>query len=204
MTTMAVGAPRDPRPRTALLTLALLGAGIAFGLAAGSLVAAGKGTAVVGFAVVLLPVLLWKRPYLAPAVTLFAALTVEQFPNNLGTSAETLTSSVPLFHGLGSLHLSAADLLLAGVAMLVLAKRGDQAVAARPPSQVTIALCALLVAVVIGVVSGMGHHGQLRVSLMETRPYIYLGATYFLATRLLVTRSAIRAVLWAIVIAGGI
>src|SRR6476661_536911 len=178
MTTMAVGAPRDPRPRTALLTLALLGAGIAFGLAAGSLVAAGKGTAVVGFAVVLLPVLLWKRPYLAPAVTLFAALTVEQFPNNLGTSAETLTSSVPLFHGLGSLHLSAADLLLAGVALLVLVKRPERAaVPARATSQVTVALYALLIAVLVGVLSGLSHHGQLRVSLMETRPYIYLAAT---------------------------
>ena len=39
---------------------------------------------------------------------------------------------------------------------------------------------------------------------METRPYIYLGATYYLATKLLVSRTAMRAALWAIVIAGGI
>ena len=151
MTTMAVGAPHNCRfPRTALLSAAP-GAAIAFGLAAGSLVAGGHGTAVVGFAVVLVPVLLWKRPYLAPAVTLFAGITVEQFPNNLGPprDADLQRAAVPragLAAPLGRRP------LLAGVTMLVLVKRDDYATTARPPSQVTIALCALLIAVVIGYV----------------------------------------------------
>ncbi len=52
--------------------------GLAFGALAGYLGTSGSAARVLMLGVVLLPLLLWKRPYLAPAVLLSAAVLVEQ------------------------------------------------------------------------------------------------------------------------------
>jgi hypothetical protein len=182
---------------------ALTGGALLAGLLAGWLVASGRGAAVAGLACVLLPVGLWKRPDLAPAVLVAAALTIEQFPVGVGQGIATAPGAIPLFHGIGPVHLTPADLLL--VTMLVVCFRRS-AVAARNPlprSPVSLALAVLCGAVVLGVGVGLAHHGASRVALMETRPYVYLAATYLLASVLVTTWSAVRAVLWAIVLAGG-
>jgi hypothetical protein len=135
---------------------------------------------------------------------ILAALAIEQFPDTVGPTSENFTAKIPLFHGLGSMRISPADLLLLGVVLLALAKRGERSSSASWGSPLRLALLLLLGAVVLGTYSGRMHHGELRVSLMETRPYIYLVSSCLLASTLVTNRAAVRAVLWAIVIAAGL
>jgi O-antigen ligase len=179
------------------------GSSLLAGLIAGWLVASGRGAAVVGLAVVLLPVLLWKRPELGPAVVVGAALTIEQFPTDVGPGWATTTAGVPLFHGLDALHLAPADFLLT-VLLLIAFRRG--AVRSRAPvprTATSFAFLALLSAVLLAIGLGLAHHGASRVAFMEARPYVYLAATYLLASVLVTTWSAVRAVLWAFVLGSG-
>jgi hypothetical protein len=182
----------------------LAGAAVLFGLVAGQLIASGRGGAVVGLGAVLVPVALWKRPYLTPAVLLFTALLIEQFPDNMGVGSVNLTARVPLFHGLGSLRLSPADLLLGGLFLLALLKARGEGALQRLKAPVAYAIAGLLGAVLLGVVIGLAHGGEVRVAFMECRPYAYLAATYVLGTLFLTDRRAVRAVLWAIVGAAGL
>lgn len=189
--------PARGRRAGAVLALTVLGPALA-GIVAGELIAAGKVTAVAGFAVLVLPAVLWKRPALTPAILLAAALTIDQLPTGILTAASTATGNIPLFHGLGSLHLSPADALVAAAGALALVKARR-----RPAERLTAMSAAVLgigVALVVGLVSGMMHHGDVRVMFMETRPYVYLIATYFSARTLLTDRAAIRSLLWAIVL----
>jgi hypothetical protein len=207
-------AARSGRLQMLPFAAALVGGGVVLGLAAGELVAGGHSTAVAGLAVLLLPVMIWKRPHLGPVVILAAALLIEQFvPTVLPAEASgpavsavtplqiPITSSIPLFGGIGSLHIQGTDLLILTVSIIYLAKSVEWGPRWWPRSQVSMAVIALLGAVVVGVVIGLTHHGSLRAALMETRPFIYLGATYVLAAVLLQNRSALRTALWALVIA---
>jgi hypothetical protein len=188
--------------------MALAAGGVVLGLAAGELVASGHSTAVVGLGVLLLPVMIWKRPHLGPVVILAAALLVEQFPPTvLQTGAPLrvpITSAIPLFGGIGSLHIQGTDLLLLTVSIIYLAKSVDWQPRWWPRSQLRTSVVALMGAVVVGIVIGLTHHGSLRVALMEARPFVYLGATYMLTAVLIRNRSALRTALWAVVIANGI
>jgi len=196
--------------------VALSGGAIVFGLVAGQLIAGGHSGAVLGLAVVLLPVALWKRPEWGPAVLLGAALMIEQVgqgvqPADTGsilsvalTPAVPLTSQIPLFQGLGSVHLNGADLLLVTVLIIYLAHNVDRQARRWPRSQVAIGVAALTGAVALGTVVGLSHHGSLRIALMETRPFVYLAATYVLTTVLVNSRAALRASLWVLVVASGL
>ena len=115
-----------------------------------------------------------------------------------------ITSHVHVFEGLGSIHLEGADVLLFIVAVILsCAERSPVSVPGRD-SHVSRSMAWLLGAGVLGIVVGVSHHGQMRVALMESRPYVYLAASYVLTATLIRTRSAIRTVLWAFVIATGI
>jgi hypothetical protein len=218
LTSFAASTPGAAGRRTATgaLAFALVIAALLCGLLVGQFVANGAAAAILGLSVVLLPVLLWKRPELAPAVIVFAAITIEQFGNEApmtGGGAELttaavapipLTAHIPLFHGIGALHLSPADLLLVLAFIICLAKGRNRDVGGRRRSPVSVAVTGLVGAAVFGLVVGLLHHGSFRVALMETRPFVYLGATFALAALLLTSRQAIRAVLWAVVVASGL
>jgi hypothetical protein len=207
-------AGRSPAPRFGVVIAV---AGVLFGLAAGELVAAGQSSKVSALAVVLVPVLVWKRPQLAPVVIIVGALSIEQFGQTLEPGAEgvaapvvaalsahiPVTAQIPLFHGIGSLHLSPADVLLVMLSVIYLAK--TPAAARRwPRSPFAMTLLALLGAVVLGIFVGALHHGQVRVALMETRPYFYMASTYVLVSMFVTSRAALQAVLWAIVLTTGL
>ncbi len=168
------------------------------GLIAGELVAGGHPMAVAGLAAILLPVLMWKRPELGPTILLVGALGIEQFGYTVGPRAGAATAQIPLFHGLGGLHISPADILLVLLFGIYLAKR-DAVLAAPPRTPQRIAMLTLLGVVVFGVVVGQIHGGQLRIAFTETRPYFYLVVTYMLASALITTRAAVRALLWGLV-----
>jgi O-Antigen ligase len=186
--------------------LTLLVGALVFGAIAGELGAAGQSPYVFGLSAVLLPVLLWKRPQLAPVVILAGAVLVD-FTQS--TSAETtgpaavakipITSHIPLFTGIGSFHIEPVDLLLLMVAIIYLLKTGP-GTRFWPRTSVSRSLGALLGCVVIWIAIGIVHHGTLRVALMEARPYVYLVSAYVLTSVLVRSRQALRAVLWAFVI----
>jgi hypothetical protein len=192
-----------PTPRAdshARLGAILAGGSLLAGLLAGQLVAHGHGSAVFGFAAVLLPILLWKRPDFGPTVLLVAGLIVEQFPYTVGARAGAATASIPLFHGTGGLHVSPADVLIALMLGIYVAKMGLDTVRPLPRTPTAKAMYCVAGVVLYGVVLGRLHGGQLRVAMTEVRPYFYLVATFVLAAVLVTTRSAFRAALWAIVI----
>jgi hypothetical protein len=220
----SLAAPRDPsiavrrRPRELLTGLGVLIGATAFGLLAATMVASGKTVQVAGLAVVFVPLVLWKRPQLGPAVVIAAAVLVEQVQAagpgtdplaaaSGNTAADGLnapiTSSVPLFHGLGSLHLQPADLLLLTLAGIYFA-RTDPTTRIWPRSHLSSAVAALFCALLAGIFIGLTHHGTLRVALMEVRPFVYLCATYVLTAVLVRNRSALRTVLWAFVVGTGL
>jgi O-antigen ligase len=110
------------------------------------------------------------------------------------------TSRVPMFVGLGGIHLEGADLLLIVVAFIYFARSGQTARPRwRPRSHVSAAILVLLGAALLAIVIGRGHGGQSQVGFMEARPYVYLAATYFLTSVLITNRSALRALLWGFV-----
>jgi len=180
-------------------------------------VIAGKSLDVLGLAIVLLPVAMWKRPALGPVVLLAAALLIEQvgqlvLPVDAGVSAAgdvvaiahiPITSSIPLFQGIGSLHLEPADMLLLLVGLIYLARSAEWGPRWRPRTHVSVAVLALLGCVLLGIVMGQAHHGQLRVALMEARPWVYLASTYFLTAVMIRKPQDWRVALWAFVLAVG-
>lgn len=198
-----VGRLRGGRPRVPSLRLgaALVAGGLAFGLAAGYLGTTGHVTKVVGLAVVLLPVAMWRRPYICPAVLMSAAVLIEQSGQN---PAIPITQNIPLFQAIGPGHLQGADLLLLFVGIICLIKRHELGLQWWPGSQLGAAMVAVLVCTVIALVLGKEHGGTLRIAFMESRPYVYLVAAYLLTTVLAsADRRAIQATLWGFVVSVG-
>jgi hypothetical protein len=198
MTTAAIGrtvAAGSPRALPAVLA----GASIAGGLVAGELAAAGRTGAVLGLVVLIVPVVLWKKPQLGAPLVLLTGLTIEQF--SVGGRNGPITDRIPLFHGLSGAHITPADLLLLFVLAVSLLRRRRES--RLPRSATSACVLALLGAVVLGLLIGAAHHADLRVALMETRPYIYLAATYVLAASFVSSRTLLRAMLWILVLGSG-
>lgn len=203
MTSVAVHRPPGATPeRTPTLGLgvALVAGGVGFGALAGYLGTTGHVTRVLALAVVLLPVAIWKRPHIAPAVLLSAAILVEQ---NGQVPKIPLTGSIPMFQGIGPGHLQGTDILLLVIAFICVVKRHELGLDWRARSHVSAAIAAVLGCVVLALVVGHVHHGSLRTGLMEARPFVYLAVTYILTAVLIESRAAIRSMLWAFVAAVG-
>lgn len=179
------------------------GGAVVSGLVAGQLMASGHRAAVLVIAIVLLPLFLWHKPEYGPTVALTAALLVEQFGYTVGPRAGAATAQIPLFHGIGSLHINPADLLLLLLGGIYLLKAGTGEVRPLPGTPLAKALYALVGVVVLGILVGRAHGGDVRFAFTEARPYAYLLATFLLASALVTKRSAVRAVLWALVVVVG-
>ena len=113
------------------------------------------------------------------------------------------TDRLPLFHGLGGVHVSPADLLVLTLLVIWLLKRGTSQTVAVTRSPLTYAIGALLVAVGVGVVVGQAHHGALRTSFTEVRPYFYLAVAYLVATVFATRLEILRLAMWALVLGSG-
>jgi hypothetical protein len=201
---LTVGAARGDRRPSAGLAAVLVGTSLVMGLLVGALAAGGRGAVVFAFGLVAVFVLLWHRPHLVPALLLGAVLSIEQFRTTDGPPGGVFTDRIPLFRGLaGGLHVNAADLLLVALVALAVLKTGTGAVRSIPKAAVSYALAGLVAAVALGVFVGRLHGGDLRTAFTEIRPYAYLAAAYALSTAFATGRSALRAVLWAIVLGTG-
>jgi len=175
----------------------LVGGAMLAGLAAGQLVVAGRGDLVLPLALILFPVLLWKRFEIAPVVLLGTALTIEQFPE-IGSHGQ-LTAHIPLFHGLGGFRPS--DLVAVLMLSVYVVKSGTDAVARAPRTVLGRAVLFLLGAVAIGIAVGLGGGGSTRIAMTEIRPYLYLAVAYLIASTTILTRRHARVVLWTCVAA---
>jgi hypothetical protein len=194
------GVPRVPGRR---MLGGIIGGTLLAGGIAGELVATGHGIVVLAFVLVLVPVIVARHPDLAPAVVLFPALLIEQSPIDIGSGINSITDHLPLFGGLGPSHLDGSDVLLIGLFIIwVLRVAQPKTYTAR--SSIGTSLLALEAAVALGFVVGVAHHGDTRIAFLEMRPYVYIGATYFLASRLGTTERAVRVALWAVVVGSGL
>jgi hypothetical protein len=174
----------------------VVGGGLLVGCLAGYLGTSGSVVRVLALCALFLPVVLWKKPYLAPAVLLSAAILFEQ---GIQLPHIPITESVPMFNGVGPGHLEGADILILMVLFIYLMKVRKAGVQWFPRTHVSLAIRGVLACVVLAVVVGHLHHGSFRVAAMEARPYVYLAATYFLTCAIVRDRRAIRAVLWGFV-----
>lgn len=177
-------------------TAKLISAAVLFAFLGGMLQSGGSATRILALGAVLIPVALWRRPHLAPAVLLSGAVLFDG--QDVSGPHIPFTSSIPMFRGLGGIHLEGADLLLIMVAFVYFA-RTEAGTRWRPRSHVTISILALLGAAVLAIIIGHGHGGQSQVGFMEARPYVYLAATYFLTSVMITNRKALRGILWAFV-----
>ena len=184
--------PAEPTPK---LVGGLLAGGILVGGLAGYLGSTGSVTHVLALGIVLLPVALWKRPYLVPAVLLGSGVLIEQ---NTQIPHIPLTSKIPLYSSVGG-HLQGGDILLLMVSFIYLVKRREWETRLIPHTHVSVAVRAVLACAVLAVLVGQVHHGSLRTGLMQARPWVYLAATYFLTCAFVRDRRAIRALLWTFV-----
>jgi hypothetical protein len=192
----AGGAANPTAPTTVKFRVGLVAGGLLFGTLAAYLASTGSITRVFALTVVLLPVVLWKRPYLGPAILLSGAVLVEQ---GVQVPDIPITEKIPMFEAIGPGHLQGADILLLMVLSIYLMKSKQWPTRWFPHTHVSVAIRALLACVALAIVVGQAHHGSLRMALMEARPYAYLAATYFLTSVLVQDRKAIRAVLWGFV-----
>ena len=186
-----------------LLPVAALGA-CGAGLVAAKLAASQHPLAVLGLAGLLVPAAIWKWRQAGVFLLLGAATTVEQFTYSAGTHPGVFTTHIPLYGGVtkgGGVSL--LDLLI-GLVFVFWLMRGvlDRSWEA-PRSPVSRGLIALLALVVLAVGIGLSHGGKSQVILYEVRPWFYLSVAYLLAGSLLRTRTALRGVMWVLVIGTG-
>ena len=181
-------------------------AGVAFGAVAGLLAATGHGAYVAGLIALAIPVAIWRQPQIGPVVIFASALLVEQFALNL-TSGSTvyltnapLTGRIPLFEGLGSLHLEPADILLAMVFVIYLIRSSENGTRWWPHTQISFGAGAYLLAIIAGEIIGIAHHGQIRESFEELRPFLYVLATYLITAVLVRSKSVVQTMLWTLVV----
>ena len=210
-TTAATLSRRTGSLPTWVVAALLAGGAVLLGILSGALGMAGLAGSVFAVVAVALVVALWRRPELSPVVILVAALTIEQFPFTTGqpgamgpgVTPSDFTDRLPLFHGLGGVHVSPADVLVLTLLLIWLLKRGTSQTVAVTRSPLTYAIGALLVAVGVGVVVGQAHHGALRTSFTEVRPYFYLAVAYLVATVFATRLEILRLAMWALVLGSG-
>ncbi len=183
----------------------LAGGGVIAGTVAGIAVASGHIASVAALLSLVVLVTVWLRPQLGPVLLVTIGLLVEQFSLGLTNGSVTanvpITGSIPLFEGLGGIHMEPADLLLFAVLLIYMIRSSRAGETWWPRSGLTVAIGALFAFVVIAEIIGVGiHHGALRESLYEVRPFIYLILSYFAAASMIRTRGAVHAMLWAFVI----
>lgn len=153
--------------------------------------------------VLLVPVLVWKRPVIALYVLFAAAMTIEQFGYSVGPREGAATAKIPLFVGLLPAGMNPAEVLL-GLGVLVVLM---QAVQRRQQwlhrTVVRRLLMAVMAFVVVFLILGILRGGNLNMAMWEVRPFFYLFGTYVLAAALVENFSAVRPLLWILILGSG-
>lgn len=178
---------------------------VLFGAVAGVAATGGHTIDLVALVAIFLGVAVWLRPQFGPILILLTGLLIEQFPLGLQNGGMEVgvpvTQSIPLFHGLGSLHLEPSDLIPVVIFIIYMIRSSGDSVRWWPRTQLSLAVAAVIGVVLFAEANGLANHGDMRESMFECRPFIYFGAAYLLTSVMIRTRSAVQGVLWAIVLA---
>lgn len=178
---------------------------VLFGAVGGYLAAGGQAGAVLALGTLLIGAAVWLRPQLGPILIFMTGLLIEQFgvPLSHGVLRLSipLTASIPAYQGLGSLHVQPMDLLPLVIFLIYMIRSSGAGVRWWPRTQLSLGVAAVIAAVVFAEINGVAHHGNQRWSFFECRPFVYFGASYLLTAVMIRTRSAVRAMLWVVVVA---
>ena len=185
--------------------VAIVGGALLVAAIGGDLAARGRITSVVSLVVAIVaPIALWRRPWLAPVAFLLPALTVEQADTGVLSGLANLTDKLPVFQGIGGAHLNVADALLLLLGAIWLVRVSSVGASPRRVSAIGKAVGALIAFVFVGLAVGMSHGGDVRMAMLEVRPYVYLSGAFLLVSALVDSRRAIRFALWAMVLGSGL
>jgi hypothetical protein len=177
-----------------------------FGAIAGPAAAGGQVITLIALVpVFVLLAAVWVRPQLGPMLLLATGLLIEQFPIGLTNGSTSvgvpITQRIPAFVGLGSFHLEPTDLFPVAVLIIYMIRSSGDEIRWWPRTQLSLAVAAMIGAVLFGEINGLMHHADIRWSLFECRPFIYFGAAYLLTSVIIRTRSTVYGLLWVIVVA---
>jgi hypothetical protein len=194
-------------PRVTRMAWLLLIGSPAIGVVAALLSLGGHTLALVGLAAIIVPILLWRWPAAGVIMVVLAANLVEQFSIPIANLPGTvITDEVGFFTSLSD-GAGLAGVLVSPLELTIVIMVGvwlTWAAATRnlslPRSHLAAGFAGLFAIVLFAEVLGRLQGGDLRESLREIRPWLYLSALYLLGSQLLMRRSALRGVLWAIVI----
>ena len=114
------------------------------------------------------------------------------------------TQNIPLFHSItqGS-GINLFEVLLGLILITCVMKGALRGSLQLPHSGLSRSIVAFLLVVLVGFGVGLSHGGAFRWAVWEVRPWVYLGAMFWISASLLNTRRALRAVLWTFVLGSG-
>ena len=190
--------------RTVVLTPGVVALSILGGLAAGE-AAMGRDRALLAVPFLLvLPLLYWRWPFVAPLSLLAAGLVFEEWTYTIGTRKGPLTDRLPLFrtpvHGVILLPIEGIIIVALLVWIMRAALQGSISI---PRTRLFRAFIFFWFLLIVGLGVGLARGGKFNFALWEIRPWILMSATYLLATALLTTDRLLRSVLWVLVCAIG-
>jgi hypothetical protein len=191
------------RRRTAAVVTCSLA--VVAGLVAGMLAASGHSAIVFAFPALLIPLAIWKWDEAAIIVVVAIATLVEQVTYVVGPGvAGAFTQKIPLFHSItqGS-GVNLFEVLLMLILIIWVMKGALRGTLRLPHSGLSRSIGVMLLVVLFGFGLGLSHGGQFRWAMWEVRPWVYLGAMFWLSASLLHTRRALRAILWTLVLGSG-
>ncbi len=189
------------------LTAAVVACSLAVvaGLVAAKLAASGHPAIVFVFPALLVPVAIWKWDEAGVIVVVAVATLVEQVTYTVGPGVPgAFTQNIPLFHSItqGS-GINLFEVLLGLILITCVMKGALRGSLRLPHSGLSRSIVAFLLVVLVGFGVGLSHGGAFRWAVWEVRPWVYLGAMFWISASLLNTRRALRAVLWTFVLGSG-
>jgi hypothetical protein len=201
---------RHSRLRTATIgALAALSAVLA-GLVGAGLATSGHTFALVGLAAILFPIVMWRNPDASIAMLVLIACLIDSDPLPLPGVTGFMTDETAYFtslsEGLGvrGLLLTPLELTLGVILLVWVTRKVAQHDLRLPRSPVAVAFAVFFTIVLIAEARGLAGSADFRTSLRELRPWLYLTATYLVASQLLNRPRALWAVVWAFVLGTGI
>ncbi|HYX25096.1 MAG TPA: hypothetical protein VFC23_13165 [Thermoanaerobaculia bacterium] len=179
-------------------------AGSAGGILAAKLASQRQPMTVVVFALALVPLALWRWPQAAVLGLLAGTVMVEQFQYTVGTKPGVFTDKIPLFQSLskGS-GITPMEMLLVLMVVIWLMKGALEHSLGLPRSTLSRTMVVYLGLVVLGFAIGLAHGGKIKTAGWEVRPWFYMALAYVLAYSFLKTASAVKAIMWTLVLGSG-
>jgi hypothetical protein len=154
--------------------------------------------------ILVIPVIIWRRPYYGVLFLLGGAVTIENFTYDVGGHKGAFTARIPWWrtftHGM---ILFPVEILLILILVIWVLKAGLEGSFGVPKSPVLTCLKGYWVLLILAAGIGLSHGAKMKFDLWELRSWIYLTVAYVLAASLLRTMRALELILWTIVLGTG-